>query len=362
MSHVVHIPHHLRGKTVGEAPFIICETMKKQKFVIGIDISMDDFHVCANVKMSTGTVKIKGTRKFPNSEEGFKEFYAWAIKRVSDEDELSFIMEATGVYYENLACFLYSHEEYVSVVLANKIKNFAKSLNIKTKTDKVDSKIIAELGLERKLEKWEPLSAYYKELRDLCRELLSLKKDISKAKSQLHAMNHSYEKSSRVVKLKKEQIDFYKNVIVAIKKELELLVSNDEELKEKLKKVQTIPGVGFETALVLASETNGFRLFKNIRQIVSYAGLDIAFRESGNFRGKTKITKKGNSRIRHALYMPSLSAIQDNEPIKRLHERICERNPEIRQKGVVAGMRKLLILVFVLWKKDEEYDKNYKWG
>ena len=336
--------------------------MKKQKFVIGIDISMDDFHVCAKVKMNTGTVKIKGTRKFANSEEGFKEFYAWTTKRVTDKDELSFVMEATGVYYENLAYFLYSHQEYVSVVLANKIKNFAKSLNIKTKTDKVDSKIIAELGLERKLEKWEPLSAYYKELRDLCRELLSLKKDMARAKSQLHAMKYSHEKSSHVIKLKMEQIDFYKNAVTEIKNELELLVSKDPELKEKLRKVQTIPGVGFETAVILASETNGFKLFKNIRQIVSYAGLDIEFRESGIFKGKTRITKKGNSRIRQVLYMPALSAIQDNEPIKRLHERICERNPEIRQKGVVAGMRKLLILAFILWNKDEEYDKNYKWG
>lgn len=336
--------------------------MKKEKFVIGIDISMDDFHVCAKVKMSTGTVKIKGTRKFANSEEGFKEFYVWAKKRVTDGDELSFVMEATGVYYENLAYFLYSRGEYVSVVLANKIKNFAKSLNIKTKTDKVDSKIIAELGLERKLGKWEPLSAYYKELRDLCREFLSLKKDMARAKSQLHAMKHSHEKSSCVIKLKMEQIDFYKNAIEEIKNELELLVSKDPELEEKLRKVQTIPSVGFETAVILASETNGFRLFKNIRQIVSYAGLDIEFRESGIFKGKTRITKKGNSRIRQVLYMPSLSAIQNNEPIKRLHERICERNPEIRQKGVVAGMRKLLILTFVLWKKDEEYDKNFKWG
>ena len=115
--------------------------MKKQKFVIGIDISMDDFHVCVKVKMSTGTVKIKGTRKFANSEKGFKEFYAWAITRTTNENEISFVMEATGIYYENLAYFLYSRGEYVSVVLANKIKNFAKSLNIKTKTDKVDSKI-----------------------------------------------------------------------------------------------------------------------------------------------------------------------------------------------------------------------------
>lgn len=60
--------------------------------------------------------------------------------------------------------------------------------------------------------------------------------------------------------------------------------------------------------------------------------------------------------------MPSLSAIQANDPIKNLYGRICERNPDIKKKGVVAGMRKLLILAYILWKTDEEYDKNYKWN
>lgn len=337
--------------------------MKKEKFVIGIDISMEDFHVCAKVRMEPGTVKIKGTRKFDNTEKGFREFYDWSMKRVpAGNSELIFVMEATGVYYENLAYFLHSQGDIVSVVLANKIKNYAKSLNIKTKTDKVDSKMIAGFGIERTLETWTPLSTYYRELRDLCRELLSIKKDMARAKSQLHSMRHSYGKSSRVVKLKKEQIDFYEQTLDAIKQELNILVGKDPELATKIKKVETIPGIGFETAVILISETNGFRLFDNIRQLVSYSGLDVEFKESGLFKGKTRITKKGNSRIRQVLYMPALSAIQDNEPIKRLHERVCERNPEIRQKGVVAGMRKLLILTYVLWKKNEVYDKNYNWN
>lgn len=347
----------------GELPFKDFETMKKEKFVIGIDISMEDFHVCAKVKMESGTVKIKGTRKFDNTEKGFREFYDWSANRIpSGVNELIFVMEATGVYYENLAYFLHSQGDIVSVVLANKIKNYAKSLNVKTKTDKVDSKVIADFGIERPTEPWIPLSAYYRELRDLCRELLSIKKDLARAKSQLHSMRHSYGKSSQVVQLKREQIDFYNQTLDAIKQELAKLVGNDPELAAKLKKIETIPGIAFETAVILISETNGFKLFGNIRQLVSYSGLDVEFKESGLFKGKTRITKKGNSRIRQVLYMPALSAIQNNEPIKRLHERICERNPEIRQKGVVAGMRKLLILTYVLWKKDEVYDKKYSWN
>jgi transposase len=199
-------------------------------------------------------------------------------------------------------------------------------------------------------------------LRDHCRELLSIKKEMNRARNQLHAMTRSHNKSKSIIKLKTSQIKFYEGSIKNIEKELHKIVDKDPKLKEKLRKAQTITGIGFETSVILASETNGFALFKSIRQLVSYAGLDVEFKESGKFKGKTRITKKGNSRIRQALFMPAMSATLYNESIKALHERICERNPDIKKKGVVAGMRKLLIYTYVIWKKDTEYDRNYEWS
>ncbi len=330
--------------------------------VVGIDISMDDFHACIKVRTESGKVTIKGTRTFKNTYDGFEGFLRWVMDRKKEGYVLSFVMEATGVYYEDLAYFLYSSKEQVSVVLANKIKNYAKSLNIKTKTDKVDSKVIAGFGIERKLDEWKPMSPVYKELRDHCRELLSIKKEMNRARNQLHAMIRSHNKSKSIIKLKTDQIKFYEKAIKSIEKELHKIVDRDRQLKEKLRKLQTITGIGFETSVILASETNGFALFKSIRQLVSYAGLDVEFKESGKFKGKTRITKKGNSRIRQALFMPAMSATRYNEPIKALHARICERNPDIKKKGIVAGMRKLLIYTYVIWKKDMEYDRNYEWS
>jgi len=336
--------------------------MNRIIMVVGIDISMDDFHACIKVRTESGKVTIKGTRTFKNTYDGFEGFLRWVMDRKKEGYVLSFVMEATGVYYEDLAYFLYSSKEQVSVVLANKIKNYAKSLNIKTKTDKVDSKVIAGFGIERKLDEWKPMSPVYKELRDHCRELLSIKKEMNRARNQLHAMIRSHNKSKSIIKLKTDQIKFYEKAIKSIEKELHKIVDRDRQLKEKLRKLQTITGIGFETSVILASETNGFALFKSIRQLVSYAGLDVEFKESGKFKGKTRITKKGNSRIRQALFMPAMSATRYNEPIKALHARICERNPDIKKKGIVAGMRKLLIYTYVIWKKDMEYDRNYEWS
>lgn len=329
--------------------------------VFGIDISKDDFHVCAKEKGSDGNVKIKGSRSFSNDFKGFTELTQWVSKRQKPGSRVRYIMEATGSYYEELAYYLYESGSHVSVVLANKIKHFAKSLNVKTKTDKVDSTLIAHIGVERELPAWKPMAPQYKQLRDLCREMLSLKKEKSRAMCQLHAMKHSHEKTPCVVQLKNEQVEFYERSILRVEKEIERIVNTDTGLKKRVDKIAKVKGLRLITIIVILCETNGFELFENIRQVVSYAGLDVVMKESGNFKGKTKISKKGNARIRQCLYMPAMSAVRYNERIKELCERINEKNHEIKRKGIVAGMRKLLVLIFVLWKKNEEYDPNYQW-
>ncbi|OAV67251.1 Transposase IS116/IS110/IS902 family protein [Bacteroidales bacterium Barb6XT] len=98
------------------------------------------------------------------------------------------------------------------------------------------------------------------------------------------------------------------------------------------------------------------------RQAASYAGLDTVLKEPGKFKGRTGISKKGNAAVRQCLFMPALSAANHNKNMQAFYARIVERNPQAKRKAIVACMRKLLTLVFVLWKKEEEYDENYLWG
>ena len=330
--------------------------------IAGVDISKDDFHVCIKEKSNDGAVKIKGSRSFPNNPKGFSELSGWVSKREHANLGTWYVMEATGTYYENLAYFLYEKGCRVSVVVPNKIKHFAKSMNLKTKTDKVDAAVIAGIGIERPLAEWKPMSKDFKELRDLSREMLALKQERSRAKCQRHAMVHSHEKTASVLRLKESQIEFYDNAILEIESEIKRIVDADPVLKKRIDNIATVKGLGVLTIVAVLCETNGFGQFNSIRQIVSYAGLDVQFKESGNFKGKTRISKKGNARIRQCLFMPALTATMHNEKIKNLYLRICERNPDIKKKGVVAGMRKLLVLIFVLWKKNEEYNPQYQWN
>lgn len=331
------------------------------KLIIGIDMAKDSFHVCVKSELENGDVKIIGSRKFKNQSSEYQKLLTWVSKRIKPfHDSPIFVMEATGVYHENLAYFLYEKGQSVSIVLPNKLKYFTKSFNIVTKTDKLDASIIAQYGIERKMKLWKPVSPVYLQLKILNRKKLSLKKQRTRSKNQLHALTHAHQSPESAIAITKKQIAFYEKSIHELDQEIAALIKQDPVLDEKIDKAATIKGVGRQTVIALICETNGFELFQNIRQLVSYAGLDIVLNESGKFKGKTRISKKGNNRIRSCLYMPALVAKQHNAKLKDLNDRIVLKNPDIKQKGTVACMRKLLILVYTLWKKDEVYDEKYE--
>ena len=331
--------------------------MKELKSCVGIDISKDSFEVCIK-QLKDERAVIKATRSFQNDYPGFEKLLSWTLSKVSNP---IFVMETTGVYHEDLTHFLYESDQKVSVVLANKMKHFAKSLNMKTKTDKADAQMIAQYGLERPLDWWKPMMPQMKNLRDLCRERLSLKKDLVRSKCQVHGLKHAHSTLSVVLQVKEQQIEFLEKNIQIIETEIIRITEQDKEFSQRVKNIEAVKGLRLLTIVTVLCETNGFTQFNNIRQVVSYAGLDIAERQSGLFKGKTRISKKGNARIRECLYMPALSATSYNEPIKALYQRVVERNPTIKRKGVIAAMRKLLILIFVLWKKNEAYNAQYQW-
>jgi transposase len=333
--------------------------MIENRFSVGIDISADDFYVslmCFDGQRSV----VKGSKKFSNNYSGFVAFLKWLANKIKGGKAL-FVMEATGVYYEELAYFLHCEGKDVAVVLANKIKHYANSLNVKTKTDKVDAGTIALFGLERRPDLWEPMSPLLRDIRYLCRERLSLKNDLTRVKNQLHALKRSHNAYEGVMDLKQQHIDFMEGAIEEIEKQISVLIDSDKKLKKGVAKLETIVSIRKFTIITILCETNGFWGFNSIRQVVSYAGLDVKHHQSGKYAGRSKISKQGNVRIRQCLYMPALNATQHNEPMKQLYERVIEKNPTLKRKGIVACMRKMLGLVFVLWKKDEEFDPNYQW-
>jgi transposase len=143
-------------------------------------------------------------------------------------------------------------------------------------------------------------------------------------------------------------------LIEEIEREIESVVNEDKALKARLEYILSIKGVGLMTVVCIVSETNGFAAISSIKQLTSYAGLDIKLKESGKWKGKSKISKKGNKHIRKSLYFPAFSLIEHDPATKEKYCRLKEKKG-IPMVAAVAQQRKLLGLIYTLWKKQEMF-------
>lgn len=326
---------------------------------VGIDCSKDEFAACFGVLGQDFKIVNKSTHNFPNSLRGFNALLKWASKLICLNIPVNFVMEATGVYHEKLAYYLFDKGCLVNVVLPNRAKNFSRTQTVKTITDKEASKMLAAMGLEKALEAWKKPDLLYASLRQLTREresLLELKNRIS---NQLHALLHQALTPKASIKRLNAQIKLIEKQVKEIETEIKKTIKAKPQIDNKIKKVCTIKGVGLTTAATIIAETDGFNLFQNQKQLVSYAGYDVIEKQSGtSVRGKSKISKKGNKHIRRALHFPALQAVIRNKEHKEIYERLFDRQ-RIKMKAYTAIQRKLLVLIYTLWKKDESYISGY---
>ena len=329
------------------------------KQAVGIDVSQKELVVCLGRMDSDFSPELYAHKVFKNSEHGFSSLLIWVKKYTDEAINLRFVMEATGVYHESFAYFLDEKGYELSVVLPNKISNYIRSLNLKSKNDKADSRAIAMFGLERKLDSWHRPKKIFREMKQLTRERDQIIHERTMVKNKLHAEEVEAVPNKRSVKRLKDRIKLLNEQEKEIKLDLEKLVKGNKELYEIILLICTITGIAILTASVVLGETNGFELIKNKRQLVSYAGLDVRERQSGtSINGKARISKRGNKFIRKAMYFPAWTAITRDEHFKMIFSRHVA-NHGIKMKAGVVIQRKLLEMIYTVYKTRKPYDKEY---
>jgi transposase len=330
------------------------------KYSVGLDVSSKKIDACISVIDEMQKVTVKSSKKIFNTKNGFESLKDWIIKHQKETIPVVICMEATGIYHENCAYYLHEKGFNVSIILPNKAKKYLECLGLKSKNDSIDAKGLSQMGAEQCLDFWEPMGVFFYELRLLTRQRQNLTELKTIIKNQLDALGHAMHQLEAVTTQLRENISLFETQIKELDKAILTHIKSDKEVLEKVENICTMKGLGVLTTAVVLSETNGFALFNNYKQVVSYAGYDVVEAQSGTRVGKTKISKRGNSRIRRALYMPSLVVIQSEvKQFKDLYERTYKKHG-IKMKSYVAVQKKLLLMIYYLWNKNEAYDPNYK--
>ncbi len=328
------------------------------KQCVGIDISNETFDARFCRMDTDQELSFSSPMKFDNLKTGFKKMLSWVKQQTENNIPVHIVMEATGVYYEALAYYLYEQGFDIHVLLPNKSKHFIGSLNGKSKNDRIEAKHLAQFGVERKFDSWQPPPPFYKKLRSLTRYYNQLQEQKTAFLNMLHSHEICVGKADFIIKNIRQLIRNLEKQIEKCDKQIEVMIKSDKEISDKIINVCTIKGVRITTAAIIIAETFGFHLFNSSKQLVSYAGYDVVEKQSGtSVHGQTHISKKGNKFIRKAMFFPAMTHVRFDPGAKAFYDRILEKR-QIKMVGQVAVQRKLLVLIYTLWKNNEPFDET----
>lgn len=316
--------------------------MNKDKEIFGIDISKDVFDVYS---------VLGGHQQFKNDSQGFKSLMKCLNKKAL------VVMEATGYYHYRLAQYLSKQGVLVSVVNPLSVKRFIQMKLAKVKTDKSDAKAICEYGQMNEVPLYNALTDVQSECLQLFRLLDNYLKKRTASKNKLHGEEVLGIPSKFVYRSLKRDLKHLDKEVKGIESRLLELVKKGQQ--KQLTLLKSIPGMGVKTALFLIVITDGFSKFENSRQLCSYAGITPTIRVSGSsVRGRSRISKVGNRKLRNLLFLCAFSACKHNKACREIYERIVNKGKS-KKLALIAVANKLLKQAFAIAKSGRPYDENF---
>ncbi|CAZ97332.1 IS110 family RNA-guided transposase [Zobellia galactanivorans] len=316
--------------------------MNKYKEIFGVDISKDVFDVYGSES---------GHSQFKNTPQGFKLF-----AKTLPTGALV-VMEATGYYHYRLAQYLFSHDISVSVVNPLQVKRFVQMRLSKIKTDKSDAKAICGYAIANTVPLYDAVNETQAECLQLFRLLDVYLKQRTAIKNKLHGERTLGRPSKVVYRSLSRSLKHLDVEIDCLEVRILSLVKQGQQ--KQLTDLKSIPGLGTKTALFLIVVTDGFNKFDTAGQLCSYVGLTPIIRMSGSsVRGKARISKMGNRKLRNLLFLCAFSACKHNKACRAVYERIVAKGKS-KKLALIAVANKLLKQAFAIAKSGLPYDENY---
>lgn len=319
--------------------------------VLGIDVSKKKLDVALLVE---GKVKSKVVE---NSQKGYDDLREWIIKQKVALEDVHACMESTGIYSEPVAMGLQKAGIKVSVVNPACIKGFGRSENIRNKTDGIDAGLIARYCAASSPELWVPPPLEQRQLRAWSDRVLALKDIRQQEMNRIEA--HDFAGQSELVAHVKEHVTWLDRQIAELEKDIDDHIDRHPDLKRDADLITSIPGIGRSTAAKVLGHIGDIRRFQSAKALAAYIGVSPSQRSSGSsVRGRTMMSRVGNSTLRAALYMPGLVARRYNPLLNVFAQRLLDNG--MAPKAVIgAVMRKLVHLIYGIVRSGKPFDPRF---
>jgi transposase len=316
---------------------------------IGIDISAKSFDLVVRNQDKSNKSKV-----FSQTPDGYRK----CLKLLEKLKPKLIVMEATGVYYLDLASVLYDAGLPVSVINPASFKRFAELMLTQSKTDSIDATLLAEFAQRIQPRLWIAPSHQCLALKDLGRQVQRLTTDKAKAKNRLHAFQSKQATINILIQDVVESIEHYERRIALLTNAALEIIQNDEMLSHQFKCMTSAKGIGQTSAIAILAEFSILPKEMKAKQVSRYAGLDVKLSQSGtSVNGTSRISKAGNVHLRSALFMPAMSAVRHDENAKAFRGVLVGKGKKKIQANV-AVMRKYLTGLWSVYLSGETFDSS----
>jgi transposase len=325
--------------------------MNNSNFCVGIDVGKDELVVA----VEQGRPRVFGTGMAE-----IRRLGSWVLRQAG-ERQVHIGMEATGVYSRSVAVVLSLHERFtVSVINPAQIKAFGRAMLTRTKTDQVDAGVIREFVRSQSPSVWIPPQPVREELSALVAQADAIRQQIQQWKNRRHAQQHHGNTPKAVTRSTTSIIRWLERERQRLDHAIDQLCQTDTVLTEDMALLTTIKGVATRSAAQILAYGGDNLITRSRRQLDAHAGLVPAQRQSGtSVRGKSHLAKQGNARLRRALYMPTLVAVQFNPVLQRFYQRLLEKGKP-KKVALTACMRKLLNIIRAMLIKRMPFNPKYQ--
>lgn len=311
--------------------------------LLGIDIAKASFDAC--LQLAQGSTQ---QRTFPNTPKGFEALLQWVRSQSSEAVPVG--MEATGPYWVALAHFLY--EQKLPVYLFNPayVKAYGQSQGCRSKTDRVDARLIAHYLATHDCEAWEPLPAEQEELRELMR-LYADVTELAVSASQRQEGLRTAAAQQLLAQLTQSLQAFAQKVLQRARQQAQ----GHPSLERPFQLLDSIPGIATITALLLVAELPRGR---SARTVAGWAGLTPRQHESGtSVHRPPKLCKQGSDYVRQAFYWPAITALRRCPAMQAFGARLQTQGLN-KMQIIGAAMHKLLRWSVGVLNSDKPFDPS----
>lgn len=322
-------------------------------FYLGMDVAKAKLDCC----LLLDEVGKRKTKVVNNTKSGITDLLAWVTKQKVSSQQLHVVMEATGVYHEQAALALADAGVTVSIVNPAQVKDFGRGLAVRTKTDGVDSFVLARYGALLKPAAWTPPAPEARMLQTLLARREAVAQDLQRERNRQEKADAT-DTPERIRQSLADSIEFLAKQLAGLQRDIDCHIDRHPSLKDDMALLQSIPAVGPQVGGNLLSVMHSHD-FGSAEQLAAYLGLVPVERQSGSsVLGRARLSKAGPARIRAVLYMAAVVATRCNPHVKAVYERLLARGKS-KMSALGAAMRKLVHLCFGVLKTRKPYQHDY---